>query len=209
MAPAGGNGASGAGVDLTEGFVDDDGDGAGEVEGADVVSVNGDATDGIGMGGEQVVGKTFGFAPEDEGIAGTVSGLGVGAGTAGAVKEKTGGSEGLKASGPRGMDLHLDGIPVVEPGAAELGVGDFESQRFDKMETGAGGGAEAGDVAGVGRDFRVDEDDVERDRRPAEVEFSFARVGVFHGEKDRDLSGRGQDIPCRRSLPAEKPRTTV
>lgn len=86
---------------MTEGFVDDDGDGAGEVEGADVVSVNGDATDGIGMGGEQVVGKTFGFAPEDEGIAGTVSGLGVGAGTAGAVKEKTGGSEGLKASGPR------------------------------------------------------------------------------------------------------------
>ena len=171
---------SGPAVQLAEGFVDNNGDGAGEVEGTDVVGEDGDAEYGIGMGGEDVVGEPLGFAAEDEGVAGAIVDLGVGAGAAGAEKKKAGGLEGIEAGLPRGMDLDVDGVPIVEAGPAELGVGDLESEGFDEMELRAGGGAEAGDVAGVGGDFGINEHDVERDRRPAEGEVGFARVGVFH-----------------------------
>ena len=94
------------------------------------------------------------------------------------------------------MDLNLDGIPIIEPGAAELGVGDFESQRLDQVETGAGGGAKAGDVAGVGRNFGVDEDDVQRDGRPAEIEFGFSGMGVFRAGRIGTGATEGKPFPA-------------
>ena len=39
------------GIQLSKGFIDHDGDGAGEVEGADVVGEDGDAQNRVGMGG--------------------------------------------------------------------------------------------------------------------------------------------------------------
>jgi hypothetical protein len=60
------------------------------------------------------------------------------------------------------VDGQLDRRPVVEPGAADrLGI-DAEGDRPDEVEAGAGGGAEPGDVAGVGRDLGGDEDDLQR-----------------------------------------------
>jgi hypothetical protein len=92
------------------------------------------------------------------------------------------------------MNLDVDGIPVVEAGAAELGVGDLEAEGFDEMEAGAGGGAEARDVAGVGGNFGVDEDDIERDGRPAEIEYGLAGVGVLHGGRIGRGGGLGKRI---------------
>ena len=79
------------------------------------------------------------------------------------------------------MNLHLDGIPVVQARAAKLGVGDGKSEGFDQVEAGAGGGAQAGNVAGVGRDFRADEDHMEGGGWPPEIELGLAGVGMFHG----------------------------
>ena len=186
------------GIDLAEGFVDHHGDGAGEVERADVLGLDGDAADGIGVRGQQVVGQSLGLAAEDQRVAGAVFDVRVGPGTAGAVEEKAGGSERVEAGLPRGMDLYLDGIPIVEAGAAELGVGDLKAQRLDQMEAGAGGGAQAGDVAGVGRDFGMDEDDVERDGRPAEIEFGFSGMGVLHGGRIGAGAAKGKTFPARK-----------
>ncbi len=46
---------------------------------------------------------------------------------------------------------------VVETGAFQVAIVQPESQRLDQMQLGAGIGCQTNDVAGVGRDFRVDE----------------------------------------------------
>ena len=50
---------------------------------------------------------------------------------------------------------------IIQPCAAHLGVVDGKTQRFDEVQGAAGVGAQADDVAGVGRDFGLDKDDVE------------------------------------------------
>jgi hypothetical protein len=51
--------------------------------------------------------------------------------------------------------------PVIHSGAFHGPIIEFESERFDQVEMGLRGRAEAGDGAGVGWDFRFDEDDLE------------------------------------------------
>src|SRR5436190_11923204 len=59
--------------------------------------------------------------------------------------------------------MPLDVLPVVHAGPFELGVVEFEAERFDQVQSRFGRGAKAGDVAGVGRDFRFEEDDVHQE----------------------------------------------
>ena len=40
------------------------------------------------------------------------------------------------------IDCEVDGVPIVESGAAQPAVGNLEAKRFHKMEAAAGGGAE-------------------------------------------------------------------
>jgi len=51
-----------------------------------------------------------------------------------------------------------DMAPVVHARPLELLVVQLKSERFDQVKLGAGDGAEPGDIAGVGRDFRFEED---------------------------------------------------
>ena len=62
------------------------------------------------------------------------------------------------------MGVHRDigEFVIVEAGAAQARVVELEAQRFDEMQPRAGVGAQANDVARVGRDLRLEEDDVER-----------------------------------------------
>ena len=180
---------------MPEGFVDGDGDGAGKVEGADVVGPDGDAEDGVGAFGEQTGGEALGFATENEGVAGGEGCVVVAAGAAGAEQEEAVRAEGLGARGPGGVDGDLDGFPIIQAGPAQVGVVDREAEGFDEVEAGSGGGAKAGDVAGVGGDFGRDEDDVERGGGPAEVKMGFAGVVVFHGESRQFPRGGGERQP--------------
>ena len=59
------------------------------------------------------------------------------------------------------MDLHGGVLVVVEAGAAQARVVEREAQRLDQVQPRAGVRAQADDVAGVGRDFGLVEDDVE------------------------------------------------
>jgi hypothetical protein len=54
---------------------------------------------------------------------------------------------------------------IVEPGAAQGLVAELEAEGFDKVELGPGVGAEADDVAGVGRNFGLVEDDCDHGLR--------------------------------------------
>ena len=53
---------------------------------------------------------------------------------------------------------------VVKAGAAQGLVVDVETERFDEVEFGAGIGAQPDDVAGIGGDFRLKEDDGDHGR---------------------------------------------
>ena len=57
------------------------------------------------------------------------------------------------------MNDHGGELVVVEPGAAQVLVAEFEAEWFDEVELGAGVGAQADGVAGIGRNFRLVEDD--------------------------------------------------
>ncbi len=64
------------------------------------------------------------------------------------------------------MHLHAGELVVIEPGAPHAGIVEREAERFDQMQLGAGIGAQANDVAGVGRDFRLDQDDMKQADSP-------------------------------------------
>jgi hypothetical protein len=56
----------------------------------------------------------------------------------------------------------IDQIPIVQTGPLEVAVFRGESERFDQMETGTGGGAGSGDVACILGDFRLVKNDMDR-----------------------------------------------
>jgi hypothetical protein len=51
-------------------------------------------------------------------------------------------------------------LPIIHASAFELGVVELETEWFDQMQRGVGRGAETGDISGVRRDFRFEQDDV-------------------------------------------------
>ena len=59
------------------------------------------------------------------------------------------------------MPLDVGELVIVEAGAAQQPVFHREAERLHQMQRGAGVGREADDVAGVGRNLRLDQDDVE------------------------------------------------
>ena len=62
------------------------------------------------------------------------------------------------------MHLQRGVLVVVQPGALELLVLQGEAQRRDQVQPRPGVGAQADDVAGVGRNFGLEQDDVEHRR---------------------------------------------
>ena len=169
---------------MPQGFIDHNGDGTGEIEGAYVVGEDGDAQDRIRVGGQQIAWESLGFAAKDEGVAGAVFRLGVEPRASGAVEEQPGGLNRIEACLPGGMNLHLNGIPVVQPRASELGISDGEPQRLDKVQARAGGGTKPCNIARVGGNFRTNQNHVEGHGWPSKVELGFAGMGMFHGESE-------------------------
>ena len=64
---------------------------------------------------------------------------------------------------PAFVDLQGGVLPVVEPRALHVLVFEREAEGLYQMERRAGVGAEADDVAGIGRNFGMNENDVEHD----------------------------------------------
>src|SRR5580765_3296522 len=76
-------------------------------------------------------------------------------------RERAPRTQGGKTGRPVLVSLHRSELVVVEAGAPEAAVVHRKAQRFDEVEPAAGVRREPDDVAGVGRDLRLHEDDVE------------------------------------------------
>src|SRR5699024_9596227 len=66
---------------------------------------------------------------------------------------------------PQFVDRRMDGdmgeVVVVEPGAAQLRIGEIGAERLDEMKVGSGDRGEPDGVSGVAGDFGSVEDDVD------------------------------------------------
>lgn len=104
--------------------------------------------------------ESLGFSAKNQSIAEMVLDIGVFSRRFGG-KEKHvfGGEQGFDAV-KIGMDEESDVGPVVESSAFELFVVELKSDGFDEVENRVGAGAESGDGARVGRDFRLVQDNV-------------------------------------------------
>ena len=65
---------------------------------------------------------------------------------------------------PVHMAAHRRVLVVVQPGASQLPVVHVKAQRLDQMQRTAGVGCQADHIAGVGRNFRRDQNDMEHRR---------------------------------------------
>ena len=102
-----------------------------------------------------------GFAAEDEAVIGRKFGLAINFWAAGFDEPEAGiGRKLCLKRFPVWPAMPFDMLPVVHAGPFELGVVELKAERFDEVQDGFGRGAKAGDVAGVGRDFGFEEDDV-------------------------------------------------
>jgi hypothetical protein len=61
------------------------------------------------------------------------------------------------------MVMDIERVPVIHPGAAQMGIGNREPERVDEVEPRVGDGAHAPDVASVLRDFGAVEDDMKHE----------------------------------------------
>jgi hypothetical protein len=106
--------------------------------------------------------EALGFLTEDQKIAGMVAAFQVG--SFGLFAEEvqffqvSGGQKGFKVFPIDNLDLG----PIIEAGSLQITVVGAKTQRVDQMKYRVGSSAKAGDTAGIGRDFRFDQNDVER-----------------------------------------------
>ena len=110
-----------------------------------------------------VHGQTAGLRSKHKPIAGLKCHVVRGAGAFGGHGKHAGGvGFGIvQKRGPVGVAQHGRVLVVVQARAAHVLVFHREAQRFDQMQGATGVGRQADDIARVGWDFGVDEDDVE------------------------------------------------
>lgn len=154
---------------MAAGFEEGDGRGGGEVETAGG-RMHWDREAVVWVGGEQGFGQPSGFAAKDEVITRFKCLIPIGL-TAFSSEEK---EPGMRGSGGAGLsdglgsqrvegfpEPPIEVFPIIEAGTGQGAIVDAKPERFDQVEAGAGGDAEASDGPGIGGDFGGDEDDVE------------------------------------------------
>ncbi len=84
-----------------------------------------------------------------------------------------------------GVDPHLGKLAVVEAGASQPGVVQVEAERLDEVKIVAGVDAETHQIAGVRRNLRAVQHDVEHPAHsPALAAFSMSRINDNAGSLD-------------------------
>ncbi len=106
------------------------------------------------------------FRTEHEGIAGGVVDLVVALTAAGRYAEPTRWLDRRKEVREIGMLLNRGELAVVEPGASQALVVELESERMNQVQSAAGIGAQAYDIAGIRRNLRLIEHDMKQREEP-------------------------------------------
>lgn len=110
------------------------------------------------------------FASENQAVAGTVLRLGVVL-CSGCAEENFPTIEKFCRKFSKGWEtVEFDGVPVVESGALDIPIGQPEAERLDQIENRASRSAQPGDIAGVLRDFRLDQHNMEGRVGPVKIE---------------------------------------
>lgn len=108
------------------------------------------------------------FRTEHQGIAGTVANLVKTSGGLAGKCEQSLRCDLREEILKRWIHLEIHKLAIIQPGAAHPGVINGKSQRFDQVQTRARIGAQADHIAGIGRNLRLVEDDMEHGRILAE-----------------------------------------
>jgi hypothetical protein len=160
VAPFCGEGGSHSGEsELTEGFVQDDGNRIGKVEGAGFCVGHRNREDTIPVSLNERFGQTGGFASENDIIVLVESRLMISErSTLFNEPEARVVWERRSESMPIRPDRVLDEFPIIHAGPLQLTFVEREPHRFNKVQMGACGGTQSCDVARVGWDFGFNED---------------------------------------------------
>src|SRR5690606_17673560 len=164
-------------------------------------------------------GQATAFRSEQKGIAGLVGDLVEGLRPLGGEGKQAWLAKGLETALQVGMALERGVFVIVQTGAAQALVVQFEAQWFDQVQLATAVGAQPDNVAGIGRNFRLKEDDVEHAalralgrapfyaaRRPAAA-FALAFYGV--GGADRLSRRRDAGTSVRTAAPAYRGGRTL
>src|SRR5438552_772652 len=102
-----------------------------------------------------------GLGAEDERVVRLELRVAVGAAAAGLDAEEARALQGFETGGEARVHPHRRELLVVEAGAAHRFAGELEAERLHQVQRRAAVGAQADDVAGIGRDFGLKQHDVE------------------------------------------------
>jgi len=164
---------------LTERLEKADADGGGEIETAGGF-FHRDAKAVRRILVEEGFGQAFGLATEYQTIAIAVFGIPEGSGGFGGQEPKTSPlAHPVQELRPGIPDMDVAFVPVIHPGASEGFFIEGKSEGSDEVEAGSRGEAKAGDVSGIGRNFRFDQRDVKHGDIVSK--FLFPRQGKSSG----------------------------
>lgn len=124
-------------VDLAEGFVAGDGDGTGEVEGAQGLGVKAGEGEAVGVadGPVEPIGAAMALIAEEEAVAGGKRGIPKGTlGMGGEEPEAPRRIRVLAESVEGRMDMIVQLLPIIHAGAAEVAIVEGKSEGFDEVE---------------------------------------------------------------------------
>ena len=147
-------------IPLAEDLVTADGDGVREVQRTRFVDHR-DTDAAVGIAHQHMLGDAARFLAEDDVRAVGVADLAVLVLCLGGKEEVFAAPRFFEKVVDRVVIGDFDEVPVVQPRALEVAVGDFEAEGLDQMEPRAGSGSGAGDVAGVLWDLRLEEYDIQ------------------------------------------------
>ena len=145
---------------LTENFIYTDGSGVGEIQTAKMFAHRNTHT-AFQILTEKILGKTAGLFSEKEEYGSFIPNVGVTARSFRSEAIEIAAGIFVKEIFQIFIICNIELMPVVEPGAFELAVVNGKPHRFDDMQCGAGSGTGARDIAGVLRNFRLMQNDVD------------------------------------------------
>jgi hypothetical protein len=146
-------------IELSQSFVQNYPDRGGEVERANSFVGHRDSQTSIPVRDQQILGQAARFSSEDQAVVRLISPISVDAFGFCREVEKAAIRQGVIESFDVAVVMNLDIVPVIESSAADgFSVG-AEAEFSDQVQRREGRAAEAGDVAGIRRDFRLDQRD--------------------------------------------------
>jgi hypothetical protein len=169
---------------FSERFVEGDAHCIREIERAD--TERGDAPNTLGMGFEDLARQTDRLAPENQCVARLEVGVQI-APLRLRAEEMDASRVRNAVRSPIDMPPHVQEVPVVHACPANRVLVDRETELADEMERAPGGDTRAGDGAGVGRDLRLDENDMERGLERTKSKLGSSRHGasLTRGARER------------------------